>query len=222
MIKKIKSRKKKRKKTTTPPKPRTYSLFMGSDYPGGPPKHAFFQLDHERNLKPPKVIARTPVDVLRWMADKELSLEQVHEWMEFDHFFAIDTNTKNGVAVSYALKCRFEEDPDSPTAGFKCHNELFVAFKFDCSDSSGEIKGIKGLIDKILQADWYSEGQQIAILTDVYLENFPIDLPPGFSKLYASADKSDIALNRLIRECDKQATWLLKKFQANSEKQNGA
>lgn len=144
-----------------------------------------------------------------------------------DFIFAVDTNTSNslvddhfqsvGVFLEYKNNNNLLELKESCVLQFK-HQEKFI----------GEKLALVELIKKIIdEKDIENNDLKILIVTDHDLGNLDrynsqqipliegtdLYLPPNITLVYASADKkNDSILNKMISECDREASVFLNKL----------
>lgn len=138
---------------------------------------------------------------------------------QYDLIIAIDTNSKairgDKISVCSILECKVEGDLTE--IKFKVRINAHFIFK-DCPDGQEEkhswfqcIKAINPdlaskkiaiITDHDAINHWRYNNRDTAIYGDFYL-------PPNITLLYASSDKNDNIMNKLISRCDKDAKLIL-------------
>lgn len=180
------------------------------------PKKAWLGLQHEREKKNDKIINNLPLDV------RDLSFNLMNQVLNYDYIYAIDTNTKiiNSISISCAgiVKCTLDKKKENATYGATGSFELWNA-------QHPEKASWQVLIEMITRGKNYDSKKRYALVVDSYLKDhsyynnqtLPITpnyyLPPNFQLIYASSDKSDTLLNKLIQLADKAATNTLNHVQ---------
>lgn len=148
---------------------------------------------------------------------------------DFDAIWAIDTNTKqiNGdmVSISCILQCYAKKTGNAQQIEILYRKHGNVAFK-NCPNNESERFAWFRLVTMIISSPRYSQNLRFAVITDHDLsrhskynaKELPIwkdfYLPDNFTLIYASSDlgKENI-LNMLLKECDKDATNILKELE---------
>jgi hypothetical protein len=175
--------------------------------------------------KAPKIQARSK------MIGGRVSVGGVRELTQYDHVFAIDTNTRSvkGTQVSVAcfLRCKFVPQ------GHRIHIDTetkihFYEFHNSPGANSAEMLAILKLARDVVRFPDYSRKSKIAIISDcdinrhdaISARRSPIYgfffLPRGFQLHYASSDTGRESPNRLINFCDKQSTIHLEAIESGT------
>ncbi len=146
----------------------------------------------------------------------------------FDLILAIDTNTKllmgHLVSISCVMEC-YTVRTTATQVDFAYRRHGNLAFK-DCQNGEAEKLAWSMLVRIVTSNPKYNEKLRVAVITDHDLDShskynngqLPIYhdtyLPANFTLLYASSDAgNDNVLNRFIRECDQDATNILRQLE---------
>lgn len=141
-------------------------------------------------------------------------------------FYAIDTNTRqigeNRVSVGCILEC-FAHFTSERQVTVDFPRWIITPFK-NCEPGLEERHTWAVLVRLITASPVYKVGQRVAIVTDHDLNNharfqrkdLPLEgdtyLPEGFELIYASTDTGGHEINRLVMECDKRSSQVLRQL----------
>jgi hypothetical protein len=184
------------------------------------PQVAFSQTHYNRKNGKEKVISRIPYNGLKG--------EEQYLAENFDIAFAIDTNTKQiqneKISASSIFRCTFSKVEQEIEVQAIPDGALF----FKNMDTIHPEKFAWSQLCKLIHNNpAYQVWKRIALITDHDLGNhikynsreLPIFqgmmLPEKISIMYATSDTKGKSLNRLIKECDKESSRLLRELEQN-------